>query len=132
MGGLLLEDVLELTHFVGDHAAGLLGFQVVDFLLVVLDLLVDILEFLLQDFGGGFVGDQLVLFLDRRFLLLLVQHFVDLDDFVFQFPISLFEFLDVLHPSVSAHLLYVFGELFLLLQIPPVRPRSLLHFTMSH
>lgn len=108
MRSFFLQDVFEFAHFVGDHAAGLLGFEVVDFFFVVLDLLVDILEFLLEDFGGGLVRDEFVLFFGCGFLLLLVQHFIDLDDFVLQFPIPFFEFLDVLDPSVRSNLLDVF------------------------
>lgn len=98
MGGFLLEDVFEPAHFVGDQSAGLLVFEGVDLPLVVLDLLVDILEFLLDDIGGGFPGNQLVLLLPSVLLLLLVQHLVDLYDFVLQLAVAFLQLPDVLRP----------------------------------
>lgn len=96
MGCLLLEDALQSGHLIRDEATRLLGLQAIDLPLVILDLLVDVLQFLLDDVRRGLVGDQLVLLLGGGLLLLLVEHLVDLDDLVLQLPVALLQLLDVL------------------------------------
>ncbi len=101
MLGLLFQDILEPGHLVSDHAASLFGFEMVDFPFVVLDLLVDIFEFLLDDFGGGLGRDELVLLLDGGLLLLLIEHFVNLDDFVLELSVALFQLLYIFGPALG-------------------------------
>lgn len=95
----LLQDQLQPRHFIGDHAPGLLVFQVPDFPFVVPDLLVHIFQLLFYDLRRTVLRDQLVLFLHHSLLLLLVQHLVDLYDFVFELPVALLEFLNVFSPE---------------------------------
>ena len=99
MPRLLLQDVLETGHFISDESTRLLILQAVVLPLVILDLLIHVFQFLLDDVGRGLVGDQLILLLEGRPVPLLVEHLVDLDDLVFQFSVTLLELLDVLGPE---------------------------------
>lgn len=99
MSGFFLEDVFEAGHFVGDEASGLFVFEGVDFAFVVLDLFVDVVEFLLDGVGRGLDGDESVFLLDGLLVLLLVKHFVDLDDLVLQLAVAFLQLLDVLRPA---------------------------------
>jgi len=97
MAGLLLEYILQPRHFVGNESPWLFVLQRVDLPLVVLDLLVDVLQFLLDDISRRIKGDQFVLLLgDVALLLLLFEHLVYFYYLVFEFAVALLKFLDVL------------------------------------
>ena len=74
----------------------MLIFQYIDFSLIVLDLLIHIIELFFQYIGRTLIGDQLVLSFGRGFVVFVfIEHFVDLDDFIFQFTVAFLQLLDV-------------------------------------
>jgi hypothetical protein len=99
MRSLLFQDILQAGHLISDEATSLLAFQAIDLPLVILDLLIHVFQLLLNDIRRGLRGDQLILLLNWRPVLLLVEHLVDFDYLVFQLAVSLLQLLDVLRPE---------------------------------
>ena len=98
----LLQDGLQSRNFLDDQQSSLFALYRLNFLLVVINVCVDDFQFFLQVGLCTILND----FLSRSrhvflvlLLLLLLQHFVNLNDLVLELPVPTLQLLDVIIPN---------------------------------